>query len=99
MRRGLSAEMTLPKEGEPTKLSGKPKFGWLNRLKNSVRNWMVVASLIMVFLTSEKLTFLKLGPSRMLRPELPKLPNGGMAKAAVLNHRSGVGLSNLARPT
>jgi len=50
MRRMLPAETSLPNDVEPTKLSGRPKVGWINRLKNSARNWIITVSRIRVFL-------------------------------------------------
>src|SRR5688572_27577875 len=37
-----------------------------------------------------RLRFLKPGPSTVLRPEFPNVPNGGIENAVVLNQRSSV---------
>src|SRR5882672_3395418 len=51
---------------------GCPRFAWLKRSKISVRNWIRKLSLILVFLRTEKSTFLKSGPVMTFRPKLPK---------------------------
>src|SRR5258708_17936255 len=90
MCRGSCADRMCPKVGDPTKMSGKPKLGRLSRLNDSARTCSAIPSRRVVFFTSEKLMVWNDGPSRILRPELPKLPYGGTANAAVLNQRSGV---------
>src|SRR5215831_5971729 len=51
---------------------GCPRFAWLKRSKTSVRNCMRKLSVILVFLRTEKSTFLNSGPMITLRPRLPK---------------------------
>jgi hypothetical protein len=88
-----------PKVGEPRKLSGMLRFGWLKRLKTSARSCRLRRSPRAVFLTSEALTFSVPGPSRVLRPALPNVPGAGNAKADVSNQRSGVRFERVGSPT
>src|SRR6266498_3130131 len=48
---------------------GGPKFGWLARLKISVRNCSLMPSLTTKFFMMPRSTFTKPGPSKMPRPE------------------------------
>src|SRR5580698_11043389 len=52
--------------------SGLEKFAWLRMLKNSARSDIRTCSPSVVTLNTEKLSSLKLGPSREFRPSLPK---------------------------
>ena len=60
---------------------GSEKFAWLRTLKNSARNWAVRRSLIFVSFTTDKSQFLKPRSRKMLRPELPTVPNAGGVRA------------------
>src|SRR5262245_53162088 len=51
---------------------GCPRLARLKRSKISVRNWIRKLSVILVFLRTEKSTFLKSGPVMTFRPKLPK---------------------------
>src|ERR1041384_8703699 len=99
MWRGSRAEVIRPKVGEPRKLSGKLKFGWLKRLKASARNCRFTRSVKWVFFTSDAFTLLNPGPSRIFLPALPNVPGAEKANAAVLNHCDVVGLDNSGLPT
>src|SRR5262245_9532972 len=63
-----------PKDVLPTVATrpGCPRLARLRRSKISVRNWRLKLSLILVFLRTEKSTFLKSGPVMTFRPRLPK---------------------------
>ena len=56
--------------------------GWLNALKASTRNCSVALLGREKFLKKPRSRLLMPGPRRMLRPELPKEPSAGWAKAA-----------------
>src|SRR5579859_6997706 len=99
MCRGSPAERILPNVGEPRKISGRLKFGWLRVLKASARNCSVALSANLVFFTSARFTVCSEGPVRMLRPEFPNVPNGGSANADVLNHMPGDGEESLGLPS
>src|SRR5579859_97076 len=51
---------------------GLEKFGWLNMLKTSTRNCILSRSFSLVSLARPKSKFLKFGPTKALRPRLPK---------------------------
>src|SRR5579859_5789793 len=51
---------------------GLEKFGWLNRLKTSARSCMLSRSVSLVSLARPKSKYLKSGPTKALRPRLPK---------------------------
>src|ERR1700733_14385295 len=53
---------------------GLAKMGWLNRLKNSARNWSPNRSWNLKFLNIEKSTFRKPESRKMFRPIVPKVP-------------------------
>src|SRR6266850_7781921 len=69
---GKRVAVTRLKLGLPAMLPGWPKFAWLKRSKNSVRNWKRVLSPSAMFLLSETSVLLKRGPVITLRPRLPK---------------------------
>src|SRR5215216_3758481 len=96
---GSRADEIRPKVGEPRKLSGKLKFGWLKRLKASARICRFTRSVNRVFFSSDAFTFWNPGPSRIFLPAFPNVPGAGKAKAAVLNHCSVVGFDNSGFPT
>src|SRR5690349_14192686 len=58
------------------------KFGWLNRLKTSVRNWRPYRSLYRQFLFTEKSTVEIAFPRIAPFPRLPSCPGAGNANAA-----------------
>src|SRR5579863_368569 len=58
--------------------SGLEKLAWFRTLKNSARSDMRTCSPSVVSLNTEKFNSLKLGPSRELRPSLPKWRVPGM---------------------
>src|ERR1051325_10479970 len=99
MCRGSRAEVIRPKVGEPRKLSGRLKFGWLKRLKASARNCKLKRSVRAVFFTRDAFTFWNPGPSRIFLPAFPNVPGGGKTKAAVLNHCNVVGFDSSGCPT
>src|ERR1700731_368889 len=71
----LGTEATLPFVCRSTRKLGRvglEKLGWLKRLKMSARNCMLSRSFNFVSLASEKSKFLKSGPTKALRPRLPK---------------------------
>ena len=71
-------------------IGGRAKFARFRTLKNSARNCTLKLSdilLIELFLNTEKSRFIRPGPERMFRPELPrrlKHCSGGAAKACPL---------------
>jgi hypothetical protein len=52
-------------------LFGFENDGWLNELKNSVRNCSFARSVRTMFLNNERSKFTIPGPLKKLRPELP----------------------------
>src|ERR1700719_4141213 len=75
--------------GVPSKpVPGGAKYGWLNRLKNSVRNSRPTLSVIGVRLNTAKSKLLIPGVLSVgsVRDSLPKPHCGGAAKQDVLNH-------------
>src|ERR1700737_5139873 len=56
---------------------GLAKLGWLKMLKNSARNWARKRSPKCQFFAREKSTLRKPESGKMLRPMVPKVPNGG----------------------
>src|SRR5580698_7541142 len=91
MIRGFDAEDVItPKAGPALRsVTGRPKFGVLNRLKNSARNWILLRSVIEKLRITEKSRFLWFGPRRIPTPQLPNpVPSpiaGGVVNAARLN--------------
>src|SRR5450755_1225003 len=69
-------------------VAGIEKYGWLNRLKNSVRNSTPILSPMLVFLKMAKSKLSMPGPrsDESTRPSLPNPHSGGAAKQFVLNH-------------
>src|SRR5437016_256549 len=61
-------EVIVPKVARRTLLPGSPKFALFSRLKRS---------LILVFLMSERSSWLRPAPRRILRPAVPIVPFGG----------------------
>src|SRR5262249_3944244 len=54
-------------------LLGWPKLGWLSKSNASQRTCRFNLSVILVFLITERSTFLKSGPTMLLRPRLPSV--------------------------
>ena len=54
-RRGGPACRIWPNAGDSRSFSGRPKFGWLSRLKHSARNCTRCVSLMLKYLKSEKI--------------------------------------------
>src|SRR5258708_33195054 len=91
MRRGLpTCEVTFPKLPEPSPVLGGPKVGWLNRLKNSVRNSKPRRSsgpkFVRLKAAKSKLTIPSCRSVESTRDWLPYPHCGGSVKQAVLNH-------------
>src|SRR2546426_1086239 len=63
-------------------VAGLPKLGWLNRLKNSIRNFKDTCSRNGVLLVTRKSKRLDPGPRNTLRPRLQYRLRGAGAKAA-----------------
>src|SRR5882672_1589745 len=61
---------------------------WLKALNDSNRNWKRNCSVIAKFLNRDRSKLLMPGARKMLRPELPKTPGAGCAKALLLNHEA-----------
>src|SRR5579863_4560391 len=79
--------------GLPVKpVAGCEKYGWLNKLKNSVRNSIPTLSPIFVLLNTAKSKLLIPGPRRTgsTRDSVPGPKSGGAAKHEVLNHSARV---------
>ena len=76
---------------------GLPSLIVLKTLNASTRSCSWRAPPSRTFFCSERSTFQKLGARTTLRGEVPKSLVGA-AKAAVLNHRSGVGSDSWDRP-
>ena len=55
-----------------TRFSGGMKLVWLGRLNDSMRNWKAFDSANLNRCESDVFRWNRAGPSRMLRPELPK---------------------------
>src|SRR5579863_4459800 len=75
--------------GLPVKpVAGCEKYGWLNRLKNSVRNSTPTFSPIFVLLNTAKSKLLIPGPRRLesTRDSVPNPHSGGAAKQLVLKY-------------
>src|SRR2546422_3766388 len=70
-------EVIVPKVARRTLLPGSPKFALFSRLKVSNRNCRLKRSLILVFLMSERSSWLRPAPRRILRPAVPIVPFGG----------------------
>src|SRR5579863_8628306 len=70
-RSGKTVPEDTPNEPLPRTWPGIPKACWLNRLKNSARNWSIFSSVIRVSLTSEKSTLEKECVRNVLRPSVP----------------------------
>src|SRR5579864_6822791 len=81
-------ELTTPNPAAPKPVAGMPKYGWLNRLKNSVRNSIPNFSPIWVLLKTAKSKLLIPGPrsTGSTRDSEPGPKSGGAAKQAVFNH-------------
>src|SRR5437870_9619182 len=75
-----------PKLAEVYEVVGLFNCVLLKKLKNSARYCKRQRSRIVAFLSAEKSTLNVPGPSRMLRPELPKLPRAAGRKDSVVNH-------------
>src|SRR5438067_12017730 len=81
-------QQTCPKvllvtAGDPTlALRGFSQFGWLKRLKNSVRNCSLTRSVTLKSLLMPESIFQITGPRKALRPVLPYAPAAGMQNAA-----------------
>ena len=65
---------------------GTPKFAWLNRLKNSLRNATVWPSRGRNVLTRDRFRLNSFGPIKVLRPRFPYVPAAGNTKAAGSYH-------------
>src|SRR5271165_1203652 len=63
-----------PNAGDCKSFTGKPRFGWLNRLKHSARNCSRIASLRLKFLNNDRSTDSMPGPRTRLRPSFPNCP-------------------------
>src|SRR6266849_2412429 len=91
MRRGLpTCEVTFPKLPEPSPVLGGPNVGWLNRLKNSVRNSRPSLSsgpkFVLLKAAKSKLTIPSCRSEESTRDSFPYPHCGGAVKQAVLNH-------------
>src|SRR4029077_4927707 len=62
---------------------GLAKFGWFRKLKNSIRNWALKRSVNFQFFATEKSQLWNPVSRKMLRPIVPKVPNGG----GIMNER------------
>ena len=60
--------------------NGVSKFGWLNALKNSARNWIFHRSVTLKFFVTPMSTLMKLGALKTFRPRFPFEPGAGMQK-------------------
>jgi hypothetical protein len=87
-----------PNEGLVNEVDGFNKFGWLNTLKNSARNWKLFLSLILKFLDNETSKSTNPGPTMDPRFSFPNCPVAGIENAAVLNHFAIVGLDDTVLP-
>jgi hypothetical protein len=77
---------------------GLPSLMTLKTLNASTRSCSCLERPSGTFFCSDRSTFQKLGARSKLRGELPNALTGA-AKAAVLNHLSGVGSSRFGSPT
>src|SRR5262249_51669389 len=68
---------------------------WLKALNDSNLNWKRNGSVIAKFLNMDRSKLLMPGARKMLRPELPKTPGAGCAKALLLNHEATVPVAPL----
>lgn len=66
---------------------GYLRLGWLRALNPSSRNSRLFRSPILKILDTARLSVTLPGPSRMLRPELPNVPDAGTEKHEASNHR------------
>src|SRR5262245_56924196 len=67
---------------------GRPKFAWLNKFKNSLRNASVCPSCGRNVFTMDMFTLTRFGPISVLRPRLPYVPTGGNSNAVGSYQRS-----------
>src|SRR5439155_19979579 len=75
-----------PKLAEMYEVVGLFNCVLLNKLKNSARYCNRHRSRMVRFFSTEKSTLKVPGPSRMLRPELPKVPIAAGRNDSVVNH-------------
>src|SRR5262245_16078762 len=85
MIRGSRADVARPKLLFPKSRVGCPQFGWLNALKNSLRNCSCIFSRIRKFLKSARSTTFVPGPVTVDRPALPKRSAGATKQLALKN--------------
>ena len=88
--RGFFALKMRPKFGVPNVRFGMSKFARLNRLKISQRNSSCEEPAMAHVFAMARSTLANPGPITLFRGALPNVNGAGSAKAAVLNHRSGV---------
>src|ERR1035437_2235793 len=94
MSRGAELDEMIPISLVPTVADGSPKLGWLNALKSSPRNSVVILVPILARFMKARSQFCVPGPIRMFRREVPKrgfplakaCSRADVVKQAVLNH-------------
>ena len=84
--RGSRALVIRPRVAEPSPVPGLLSCVWLNALKNSARYCNRQRSVNRKFLIAERSILNVLGPGRIFRPELPKVPMAAGANASVVYH-------------
>src|ERR1700757_292822 len=93
-------EVIVPKVADgstlevPQPVAGLPNSTWLGALNISMRNWSVCFSAMRKSLSVEKSKFTCVGPTRLLRAQVPNSGTTVLVNAAGLNHPREFGLGN-----
>src|SRR5882672_1044254 len=85
-RIGFLVVLIVPYSGLVNVVFGSFQIGLFNALNASNRNCRVLVRISRKFRMIDASTFKMPGPTKVLRPALPKVPNGCNAYALVLNH-------------